>query len=77
DICAGITTISGYSAHAGQRDLLNFIKRMRRWPREVRLVHGDDHARQALKASIEAMAQKAGRQLDVVVPSVYETSVYE
>jgi metallo-beta-lactamase family protein len=38
--------------------LLNFIKRMRRWPREVRLVHGEDHARQAFKVSIEAMAQK-------------------
>ncbi|MGM0543983.1 MAG: MBL fold metallo-hydrolase RNA specificity domain-containing protein [Pseudomonadota bacterium] len=72
DIRAGITTISGYSAHAGQRDLLNFIKRMRRWPREVRLVHGDDHARRALKDAIEAMADKAGRQVNVVLPSVYE-----
>ncbi|SER74829.1 metallo-beta-lactamase family protein [Vreelandella subterranea] len=72
DIRAGITSISGYSAHAGQRDLLNFIKRMRRWPPEVRLVHGDDHARQALKESIEAMADKAGRLVNVVLPSVYE-----
>ena len=72
DIRAGITSISGYSAHAGQRDLLNFIKRMRRWPREVRLVHGDDDAREALKGAIEAMADKAGRPIDVVLPSVYE-----
>lgn len=71
-IRAGITTISGYSAHAGQRDLLNFIKRMRRWPREVRLVHGDDHARFALKSAIEGMAEKAGRQINVVLPAVYE-----
>lgn len=71
DIRAGVTTISGYSAHAGQRGLLNFIKRMRRWPREVRLVHGDDHARHALKGAIAAMAQKAGRQIDVVLPVVY------
>ena len=70
DIRAGITTISGYSAHAGQRDLLNFIKRMRRWPREIRLVHGDDHARQALQAAIEAMAQKAGRTIKVVLPEL-------
>lgn len=49
DIRAGVTTISGYSAHAGRQDLLNFIKRIRRWPQEVRLVHGDDRARQALK----------------------------
>lgn len=72
DIRAGITTISGYSAHAGQRDLLNFIKRMRRWPREVRLVHGDDHARHALKDAINDMAGKTGRQVNVVLPSVYE-----
>ncbi|GEN29437.1 MBL fold hydrolase [Halovibrio variabilis] len=72
DIRAGITTISGYSAHAGQRDLLNFIKRMRRWPREVRLVHGDDQAREAFKASIEAVAHKAGRPISVVLPVVYE-----
>lgn len=72
DIRAGITTISGYSAHAGQRDLLSFIKRMRRWPREVRLVHGDDHARHALKDAINAMAGKACRQVNVVLPSVYE-----
>lgn len=71
DIRAGVTTISGYSAYAGQHGLLNFIKRMRRWPREVRLVHGDDHARHALKGAIAAMAQKAGRQIDVVLPVVY------
>lgn len=68
DIRAGITTISGYSAHAGRGDLLNFIKRMRRWPREIRLVHGDDHARRALKEELEAMARKAGRPVRVTLP---------
>jgi metallo-beta-lactamase family protein len=40
-IRAGIHTLGGYSAHADQQDLLNFIGRMRRLPRQVRLVHGD------------------------------------
>lgn len=68
DIRAGVTTISGYSAHAGRQDLLNFIKRIRRWPQEVRLVHGDDRARQALKQGIEALAQKAGKVVTVTLP---------
>ncbi|SEG50511.1 MBL fold metallo-hydrolase RNA specificity domain-containing protein, partial [Billgrantia desiderata] len=33
-----------------QHDLLNFVRRMRHPPREVRLVHGDAHAQAALKA---------------------------
>lgn len=68
DIRAGVTTISGYSAHAGRDDLLRFVRRMRRWPAEVRLVHGDDHARRALKLKLEAMAQRAGTKLEVTLP---------
>jgi metallo-beta-lactamase family protein len=51
-IRAGIHTLGGYSAHADQKDLLNFIARMRRKPRQVRLVHGDAPARQTLAAEI-------------------------
>ncbi|MEF8715865.1 MAG: MBL fold metallo-hydrolase RNA specificity domain-containing protein, partial [Accumulibacter sp.] len=40
------------SAHADQKDLLNFIGRMRHKPRQVRLVHGDTAAKQALAAAI-------------------------
>jgi len=54
-IRAGIDTLSGYSAHADQKDLLNFIKRMRRWPQQVRLVHGQQEAREALKGKIEEL----------------------
>ncbi|NLQ18964.1 MBL fold metallo-hydrolase [Marinomonas sp. M1K-6] len=52
-INAKVQQISGYSAHAGQRDLLNFIKRMRVRPEKVHLVHGDDRAKQTLKSMIE------------------------
>ncbi|MCP4629200.1 MAG: MBL fold metallo-hydrolase [bacterium] len=47
-IHAGVYTISGYSAHADQNNLVNFVKRMRRKPREIRLVHGDLTAKRAL-----------------------------
>ena len=52
-IKAKVQKISGYSAHAGQRDLLNFIKGMRVRPKKVHLVHGDDRAKQTLKSMIE------------------------
>jgi metallo-beta-lactamase family protein len=52
DIRAGIHTLSGYSAHADQKDLLNFIGRMRNKPSQIRLVHGEATAKQALADAI-------------------------
>ena len=51
-IRAQVHTLAGYSAHADQQDLLHFIGRMRQPPRQVRLVHGDEGAKQALAALI-------------------------
>ena len=48
EINAGVHTISGYSAHADQTNLVNFIKRMRKKPERVILVHGDAGAKAAL-----------------------------
>ncbi len=53
DIAAGIHTIGGYSAHADQGNLLRFIRGIRRKPSLIRLVHGENHAREALRARIE------------------------
>jgi len=53
DIKAGIHTMSGYSAHAGQNDLLNFVKRMRFKPSEIRIVHGDDAAKLMLRDELQ------------------------
>lgn len=75
DIRAGVTTISGYSAHAGRDDLLRFVRRMRRWPAEIVLVHGDDHARRALKQGLEAMAAQTDKQVAVILPVVSDLSV--
>jgi len=52
DIHAGIHTLGGYSAHADQKNLLNFIGRMRGKPKQIRLVHGDDGAKQALATAL-------------------------
>ena len=51
-IRAGIHSLSGYSAHADQNDLVRFVTRMGRLPAEVRLIHGDAEARQALAERI-------------------------
>jgi metallo-beta-lactamase family protein len=66
DINAEVHTISGYSAHAGQRDLINFVKRMRRKPTEIRIIHGDAKAKQALKGQYEALL---GTSTKVLIPS--------
>lgn len=66
DIKAGITSISGYSAHADQQNLLDFVKRMRRWPSTIHLVHGERAARQVLKTKLEAMYGRKGKDVRVV-----------
>lgn len=52
DIRAGIHTLSGYSAHADQAGLVRFVTRMRHWPVQVRLIHGDAEARTALATAL-------------------------
>ena len=53
DIRAGVYTISGYSAHADQDNLFRFVKRMRKKPSEIRLVHGDYDAKQSLRELLQ------------------------
>ncbi|GGC06789.1 MBL fold hydrolase [Marinobacterium zhoushanense] len=52
NIRADIQTIGGYSAHADQRGLVNFVKGMRYRPQEIRLVHGNLGAKESLKAAL-------------------------
>lgn len=68
DIQAKVQTISGYSAHADQRDLVNFVKRMRKWPGYIRLVHGDQRAREALREELLRLARQHGHALEVFLP---------
>jgi metallo-beta-lactamase family protein len=59
DIKAAIHTISGYSAHADQHNLINFVKRMHHKPSHIRIVHGDDEAKQALAEEYQKMLPEA------------------
>lgn len=54
DIRARVHRIDGFSAHADQKDLLNFIGRMRTLPKEVRVVHGDEDAKAELARLLRA-----------------------
>lgn len=68
DIKAGITTLGGYSAHADQAGLSGFITRMRHWPEEVRLVHGEQSAKKALAELLQSQAKDRQHRLRVVIP---------
>ncbi|WP_410505845.1 MBL fold metallo-hydrolase RNA specificity domain-containing protein [Marinobacter sp. AL4B] len=46
DIRTKVHQVSGYSAHTGQEDLLRFIEGIPLPPKEIRIVHGDSHAKQ-------------------------------
>jgi len=63
-IRARVHTLSGYSAHADRRNLVNFVRRMRHGPEEIRLVHGEESARKALSAEMEELkgAKVMGRE---------------
>jgi len=54
-IRAQVETIGGYSAHADQQGLVNFVKGMKRRPKDVRLVHGEENAKQVLREKLEAI----------------------
>jgi metallo-beta-lactamase family protein len=55
---ARVHTITGYSAHADQSDLLRFVQGMERKPGEIRLVHGEEQARKTLQAKLEALGYR-------------------
>ncbi len=59
DIRAGIYILGGYSAHGDQKDLVNFVRRMRHKPREIRLVHGEYEAKQALSRKLRVVCPEA------------------
>lgn len=65
-IRAKVSSISGYSAHAGQDDLVNFIQRMPKLPKEVRLVHGDADSKATLRERLLEAAKERGN-LDMQV----------
>ena len=63
-----ITTLGGYSAHADQTSLVRFISGMRKWPQQVRLIHGDTGAKATLKKRILALYTDKQHAGEVVIP---------
>jgi metallo-beta-lactamase family protein len=54
-IRAQVHQVGGYSAHAGQSDLLRFVEGIPQAPKQIRVVHGDDDAKRALQAKLKQM----------------------
>lgn len=52
EVRAQIHTMSGYSAHADQADLLRFITGIAEKPKQVHLIHGEAAAKQAFAAEL-------------------------
>jgi metallo-beta-lactamase family protein len=48
-----IHTISGYSAHADQNELINFVQGIAQKPKEIHLIHGEPHAQHALRKKLK------------------------
>lgn len=73
-IRASVAAIGGYSAHADQSNLLSFVRNMRRWPQQIRIVHGTDESRNALRREYEALANGRSRTIEVLLPERYADS---
>lgn len=59
----GVDSLGGYSAHADQQDLVDFVTGMRQWPEQIRIVHGEKDARIALASVLRARYEERGREV--------------
>ncbi|WP_199438220.1 MBL fold metallo-hydrolase [Vibrio owensii] len=55
NVQAQVHTMSGYSAHADQGDLLNFVEGIPVGPKEIHLIHREDKAKQGLNTHLIAL----------------------
>jgi metallo-beta-lactamase family protein len=55
DIRARVHQVGGYSAHAGQSDLVRFVTGIEPAPSEIRIVHGDSDAKESLKSQFQSV----------------------
>ncbi len=56
DVRAGIASIGGYSAHADQKGLVEFVTGMQERPGDIRVVHGEDGAKMTLTQQLKQHA---------------------
>lgn len=64
DIKAKIHSIGGYSAHADQQNLIDFVTGIPESPKQVRIVHGDEEAKQTLQNKLKDQLLTT----DVIIP---------
>ncbi|GAB3394601.1 MBL fold metallo-hydrolase RNA specificity domain-containing protein [Azotobacter armeniacus] len=67
-IRAGIATLGGYSAHADRQGLANFITRMREWPDEIRIVHGEAEAKRGLDTELRRRYEQKQKRVSIITP---------
>lgn len=53
DVRARIHRLSGYSAHADQRDLIDFVENFQQRPGHIRLVHGEYQPKRVLREQLD------------------------
>jgi metallo-beta-lactamase family protein len=64
---AGVTSLGGYSAHADQQGLVDFVTGMQEWPYDIRLVHGEARAKKALAEVLRRKCALAKRKVEVKI----------
>lgn len=69
EINAKIHQISGYSAHGGHSDLVQFAQSLNPAPRQIRLVHGEADAKLALQAKLQSLMPDT----EVLIPLIEGT----
>ncbi len=55
EVKARTHTLTGYSAHADQSDLIRFVEGIPIKPKEIRLVHGEPHAKEVLATKLREL----------------------
>ncbi|HIQ07056.1 MAG TPA: MBL fold metallo-hydrolase [Thiotrichaceae bacterium] len=64
DIKAKIHSIGGYSAHADQQNLIDFVMGIKEAPQQIRIIHGDDEAKQIFQEKLSSRLPAT----DIVIP---------
>ena len=63
-IKAGVRVLSGYSAHADQAGLLEWVEKMDKKPSLIKLVHGESRARRVLSEILEGRGFQVAKLRD-------------
>ncbi len=56
---AGVHLLGGYSAHADQKELIEWVKLMPEKPQIIKLVHGEPSAQEALTSELNRQGYKS------------------